>query len=127
VSREPPETCAHPWAALVGVLFAAATASLAFAGDGGAPGNGNGNSEIRVLHLNLKHDPQNETDAFVDLCTASLSLRQGQIAAQGLIDRLGAPPVALAVTAAPARTARPTGRSRPRGRTRRASSHSPYG
>jgi hypothetical protein len=100
-----------------------------------------------VLHLKLKHDPQNETDldlgatgpsigdrfifsadvfrgddrvgvaggdcvtvrfrgtatqpqAFIDLCTASLSLRQGQITAQALIDRLGGGPgpLALAIT-----------------------------
>jgi hypothetical protein len=43
-------------------------------------------------------DPAGPPQAATDQCTGTLSLRKGQIAAQGLVDRTGPVPLALAIT-----------------------------
>jgi hypothetical protein len=128
--------------AIVALLLAVTSVSLAFAGGGARHDDG----AVRILHLTLRDhqeanldlgaqgpsigdrfvfsadlfrndqrvgvgsgdcvtvlfrpgpDPAGEPDALTEQCVATLSLPEGQITAQGLVDRTGPVPVTLAVT-----------------------------
>ena len=59
---------------------------------------GAGGYECVTLLFTPGPDPASEPEALTDQCTASLSLADGQITAQGLVDRTGAVPVTIAIT-----------------------------
>jgi allene oxide cyclase-like protein len=59
---------------------------------------GAGGYECTTMLFTPGPDPAGEPEAFTDQCVATLSLRKGQITVQGLVDRTGPVPVALAIT-----------------------------
>jgi hypothetical protein len=59
---------------------------------------GAGGYECVTLLFRPGADPAGQPDALTDQCVGTLSLRQGQITAQGLVDRTGPVPVTIAIT-----------------------------
>jgi hypothetical protein len=89
---------------------------------------GAGGYECVTLLFTPGPDPASEPEALTDQCTASLSLADGQITAQGLVDRTGPRCRSRSPSpAGPARTAPPTANSRRLDPARRATSRSPRG
>jgi hypothetical protein len=59
---------------------------------------GTGGYECVTMLFTPGPDPMGEPRAFTDQCTAGLSLPEGQITAQGLVDRTGTLPITIAIT-----------------------------
>jgi hypothetical protein len=59
---------------------------------------GMGGGECVTVAFRPGPDPEGEPEAATDLCAAALSLSNGQITVQGLVDRVGEVPVTLAIT-----------------------------